>query len=82
MRDVTFDITLQRYPDLDTGWLVSIDTDVNSACRYTDGNLVVQYIRQMYYDEGADYLESIEEADNRATESSSSVVEDSSNKEE
>ena len=36
----------------------------------------------MYYDEGADYLESIEEADNRATESSSSVVEDSSNKEE
>lgn len=81
MRDVTFDITLQRYPDLDTGWLVSIDTDVNSACRYTDGNLVVQYIRQMYYDEGADYLESIEEANDRATESSSSVVEDSSKEE-
>ena len=31
-REVTFDLTLQKYPDLDTGWLVSIDTDIDSAC--------------------------------------------------
>ena len=77
-RDVTFDITVQRYPDLDTGWLVSIDTDVNSACRYTDGTLVVQYIQQMYLDEGLVYLESIEEADKEADAMSESTVSSSS----
>lgn len=48
LRDTTFDITVQRYPDLDSGWLVSIDTDVNDACKYKDGKLVVSYIRDMY----------------------------------
>lgn len=58
-RDVSFDITLQRYPDLDTGWLVSIDTDVDSACRYADGKLVVNYINEEYAEEGNDYLDKI-----------------------
>lgn len=57
LRDVTIDLTVQRYPDLDTGWLVSIDTDVDSACRYADGKLVVSYINEMYRKEGIDYLE-------------------------
>lgn len=57
LRDVTFDLTVQRYPDLDTGWLVSVDTDVDSACRYADGKLVVSYIHEMYRDEGAEYIE-------------------------
>lgn len=56
-RDVTFDLTVQRYPDLDTGWLVSVDTDIDSACRYADGKLVVSYINEMYRDEGQDVLD-------------------------
>lgn len=51
-RDVTFDITVQRYADLDSGWLVSIDSDVNDACVYKDGKLVVSYIKEMYINEG------------------------------
>lgn len=56
-RDVTFDITLQKYPDLDTGWLVSIDTDVDSACRYADGKLVVNYIKDTYNSESRYYFD-------------------------
>ena len=56
MRETTFDLTVQRYPDLNTGWLVSIDTDIDSACRYADGTLVVSYINEMYRDEGLDLL--------------------------
>lgn len=58
-REVTFDLTVQRYPDLDTGWLVSVDTDIDNACRYADGVLVVSYIKEKYYDEGKDYLDAI-----------------------
>lgn len=60
-REVTFDLTLQKYPDLDTGWLVSIDTDIDSACRYADGKLVVNYISEQFSKEGLKYLESLEE---------------------
>lgn len=61
-RSVTFDLTVQRYPDLDTGWLVSVDTDVDLACRYADGKLVVSYITERYMDEGKELLESIKNA--------------------
>lgn len=56
LREVTFDITVQRYPDLDSGWLVSVDTDVNDACQYKDGKLVVSYIRDMYRNVGRDLI--------------------------
>lgn len=59
-RIVTFDLTVEKYPDLDTGWLVSIDTDVDNACRYSDGTPVIRYIREMYNDEGREYLEALE----------------------
>lgn len=59
-REVTFDLTLEKYPDLDTGWLVSIDTDVDNACRYSDGTPVIRYIREMYNEEGRRYLENLE----------------------
>lgn len=59
-REVRFDITLQKYPDLDTGWLVCIDTDVDSACRYADGTLVVNYIRQLYASEGYSILNNLD----------------------
>ena len=71
-RDVTVDITLQKYPDLDTGWLVSIDTDIDSACRYADGTLVVNYINEKYVSEGVDYLNELEAKENASSEQSSS----------
>lgn len=67
MRETTFDLTVQRYPDLDTGWLVSIDTDIDSACRYADGTLVVSYINEMYRDEGLDLLEEEDKANTSET---------------
>ena len=54
LRDVTFDITVQKYPDLNSGWLVSIDTDVDDACSYKDGKLVVSYIKELYRNVGKD----------------------------
>lgn len=60
-REVTFDITLEKYPDLETGWLVSIDSDVDAACKYQDGTLVVQYIKDCYAGEGYDYFDRKEE---------------------
>lgn len=63
LRDVSFDITVQRYPDLDTGWLVSVDTDIDSACRYADGKLVVSYIHELYRDEGVDYINKFDKSE-------------------
>lgn len=60
LKDIKFDITLQRYPDLDSGWLVSIDTDVDTACKYTDGKFVVSYIKQLYKEEGEEVLQGLE----------------------
>lgn len=62
-RNVTFDLTVQRYPDLESGWLVSVDTDVDNACRYRDGKLVVSYINEMFQNEGIKYLKSLESAE-------------------
>ena len=47
-RDISFDITVERYPDLNSGWLVSIDSDIDSACKYKDGTLLVNYIKGLY----------------------------------
>lgn len=57
-REVTFDITLEKYIDLDTGWLVSIDTDIDNACKYSDGTPVIRYIKEMYNSEGRDLISS------------------------
>lgn len=56
-RDVTVNLTVERYPDLDTGWLVSVDSDINAACNYTDGTLMVSYINKMYASEGIQYIQ-------------------------
>lgn len=69
-RTVRFDITLQKYPDLDTGWLVCIDTDVDSACKYADGTLVVNYIRQLYGSEGYTFLKNLEEGNSVSSNTS------------
>ena len=47
-RDISFDITLERYPDIDSGWLVSIDKDIDDAAKYTDGKLVTNYIVEQF----------------------------------
>ena len=55
-REVTVDVTLEKYPDLKTGWLVSIDTDIDNLCKYSDGNIMVNYIQEMFDSEGFDYI--------------------------
>lgn len=35
--DKQVDITLQKYPDLNTGWLVNIDKDLDNNFKYSDG---------------------------------------------
>lgn len=57
LRKVTFDVTVQRYPDLDSGYLVSIDTDVDNACQYREGKLVVSYIKEQYNDVGRERIQ-------------------------
>lgn len=49
-RDISFDITLERYPDIDSGWLVSIDKDVDDAAKYSNGKLVTNYIVEQFRD--------------------------------
>lgn len=44
------DITLQKYPDLNTGWLVSIDNDLDNNFKYSDGNGVYDYVMNNYQD--------------------------------
>lgn len=56
LRNVTFDISIQKYPDLDSGWLVSIDNDVDDACSYKDGKLVVSYIKELYRNIGREQI--------------------------
>ena len=50
MREVEINITVQKYPDLDSGWLVSVDKELDALCRYQDGKLAVNYIRNEFRD--------------------------------
>lgn len=47
-RTVSMDITLERYPDIDSGWLVSIDKDIDDAAKYNNGILVTNYITEQF----------------------------------
>lgn len=57
LRTVVFDITMERYSDVNSGWLVSIDSDIDDACVYRDGKLVVNYITDMYNNEAVPMFE-------------------------
>lgn len=46
--NISFDITVEKFADLDTGWLVSTDTDLDNACIYKDGKGVLTYIKEEY----------------------------------
>ena len=48
--DKQVDITLQKYPDLNTGWLVNIDKDLDNNFKYSDGNGVYNYVMDNYRD--------------------------------
>lgn len=47
-KDVTFSITVEKYPDLNSGWLVSLDSDLDALLSYTDGVPVNQHIMTEY----------------------------------
>lgn len=47
-KEFTFDVTVERYPDLNSGWLVSSDQALDSEFKYKDGNEVVNYVDQQY----------------------------------
>lgn len=47
-RDVTFNITVEKYPDLNSGWLVSIDSELDDLLGYTDGTPVNENIMTEY----------------------------------
>lgn len=49
-RNITFDITVEKFSDLGTGWLVSEDEDLNNACLYKDGKTIISYIKEEYSD--------------------------------
>ena len=57
-RVVTFDVAVERYPDLDSGWLVSIDSELDTILRYTDGTLVVDQINDQFRNHIIDMKES------------------------
>lgn len=48
--DKQVDVTIQKYPDLNTGWLVSIDNDLDNNFKYSDGNGVYNYVMSNYQD--------------------------------
>lgn len=62
LRTAVFDVTLERYSDMNSGWLVSIDSDIDDACVYRDGTLVVSYIKEMYNNEAVPKYEKEEDA--------------------
>lgn len=76
-REVTFDITLERYPDIDSGWLVSIDKDIDDAAKYTDGTLVTTYIKEKYRDWAINERLSNKSSSSASTSNSTSVTKES-----
>lgn len=60
-RNVTVNITVEKYARLGTGWLVTIDKDIDNYCYYTDGNIVARYIMSSFQSEGRDYIRELRE---------------------
>lgn len=79
LRTAIFDITLERYSDVNSGWLVSIDSDVDDACVYRDGTLVVSYMKSMYEKEAVPEYERQAEEEQRAKEGGNDSDSNSSN---
>lgn len=57
-KNVTVNITVEKYARLKTGWLVTIDKDIDDYCYYTDGNVVARYILRDFNDVGKELIKS------------------------
>lgn len=47
-KEVTFTITVEKYPDLNSGWLVSLDNELDDILGYSDGTTVNENIMTEY----------------------------------
>lgn len=47
-RSVELSFILEKDVSLGTGWLVTSDVDLDNYCYYTDGTMIVNYIRELY----------------------------------
>lgn len=48
LRPVTFSLTVEKFADINSGWLVSIDDELNSSLLYQDGKTIDSYIMEQY----------------------------------
>ena len=55
-RNVTVNVTVEKYAGLRTGWLITVDKDIDNYCYYTDGNLVSRYIINSFNQDGREYI--------------------------
>lgn len=46
--DVSFTVTVEKYPDLNSGWLISIDKELDDILSYSDGTTVTENIMTEY----------------------------------
>lgn len=49
-KDITFSLTVQKYPDINSGWVVSIDKELDDELSYKEGTSVAEYIMSQYRD--------------------------------
>lgn len=47
-RTVLMDFTVEKFPDLNSGWLVSSDIELDNAAKYKDGKAFARYLREQY----------------------------------
>lgn len=47
-REVRLDLTLEKFADLGSGWLVSIDKELDDSLRYKDGKLFTTYVLEQF----------------------------------
>lgn len=47
-REVRLDITLEKFADLGSGWLVSIDKELDDNFKYKDGKLFTTYVLEQF----------------------------------
>lgn len=48
LKGVTFSLTVEKFADINSGWLVSIDDELNSIFNYQDGTSIDSYIMEQY----------------------------------
>lgn len=47
-REIRLDITLEKFADLGSGWLVSIDKELDANLKYKDGKLFTTYVIEQF----------------------------------